>query len=141
MPAHKRSSVLQVRPAGPDHQVVTVVGQRRGYRRRPCSKCPWRIDATGEFPAEAFRHSAGTAYDLSRRVFACHESGTSKPAICAGFLLRGAGHNLAVRMKRLNGEVGDDVRDGGCELHANYRAMAVANGLGKDEDVLVPCRD
>lgn len=141
MPAPKHSSVVKVRAAGPDHQVVTVVGSRRPYRRRPSSDCPWRIDATGEFPAEAFRHTASTAYDMSGRVFACHQTGTSKPAICAGFLLRGADHNLAIRMKRFNGEVGEDVRDGGCELHANYRAMAVANGVGHDEEVLIPCRD
>lgn len=28
-------------------------------------KCPWRVDATGEFPADAFRHSAETAYDMA----------------------------------------------------------------------------
>ena len=71
------------------------------YRRNPCAKCPWRVEAVGEFPAEAFKHSASTAYDMSDRVFGCHDSGTSKPATCAGFQLRGAYHNLRVRMAYL----------------------------------------
>lgn len=137
----KTPTVTAIRPAGPDHQVVTVEGAARTlYRREPCPTCPWRLDATGEFPAEAFRHSAETAYDMSRHVFSCHESGQKKPALCAGFLLRGADHNLAVRLHRMNGAVGDDVSDGGHALHADYRAMAIANGVDEDEAVLQPCR-
>ncbi len=134
-------TITDVRPAGDDHQVVTVEGGKAGYRRRPCSDCPWRVDAVGEFPAEAFRHSAGTAYDMSNRTFACHQSGVKKPAICAGFLLRGADHNLGIRFKRMQGLITDDVEDGGHALHANYRAMAVANGVAPDDEVLRPCRD
>jgi Family of unknown function (DUF6283) len=137
----KTPTVTQIRPAGDCHQVVTVEGGQGGYRRKPCSDCPWREDATGEFPAEAFRHSANTAYDMSTHTFACHQSGAVKPAVCAGFLLRGADHNLAVRLKRLNGQIVDDVTDAGLELHANYRAMAVANGVDADDEILRPCRD
>ena len=133
--------VTRVRPAGPDHQVVTVEGGQGSYRRAPCSDCPWRVDATGEFPASAFVHSAGTAYDMSQRTFACHQSGVKKPAICAGFLLRGAEHNLAVRLKRMRGEILDDVTCGGHDLHDSYRAMALANGVPPDEDALKECRD
>lgn len=133
--------VIAVRPAGPDHQVVTLQGGRGTYRRKPCSDCPWRVDATGIFPAEAFRHSASTAYDMSDRTFACHQSGGAKPATCAGFLLRGAAHNLAIRLKLIKGEIVGDVVDGGLQLHDSYRAMAIANGVGADEDVLAPCRD
>ncbi len=139
--AQRRARVVNIRPAGTDHQVVTVVGGQGLYRRKPCADCPWRRDAVGQFPAEAFRHSANTAYDMSQHTFACHQSGNKKPAICAGFLLRGADHNLTVRLKRMEGAIQDDVQDDGHELFENYREMAVANGVGTDEPVLKPCRD
>lgn len=136
----RKPRVTRIRPAGVDHQVLTVEGGRGLYRRKPCSDCPWRIDATGIFPAEAFRHSAGTAYDMSQHTFACHQQGAEKPAVCAGFLLRGADHNLAVRMGLISGKFRRDVEDGGCDLHADYRAMAVANGVDPDDPVLAACR-
>jgi hypothetical protein len=139
--AQRRARVVNIRPAGTDHQVVTVVGGQGLYRRKPCADCPWRRDAVGQFPAEAFRHSANTAYDMSQHTFACHQSGNKKPAICAGFLLRGADHNLTVRLKRMEGKIVDDVHEDGHELFENYREMAVANGVGADEAVLQPCRD
>ncbi|KAF1003857.1 MAG: hypothetical protein GAK28_04320 [Luteibacter sp.] len=137
----EKPTVTQVRAAGPDHQVVTVVGGRGTYRRQPCSDCPWRVDAVDEFPAEAFRHSAGVAYDMSQHTFACHQSGQKRPAVCAGFLLRGGAHNLAVRLGYRSGRFGDDVTDGGVELHESYRAMAIANGVDPSDPVLAPCRD
>lgn len=136
-----RPRVVRTRAAGVDHQVVTVVGASGTYRRKPCSDCPWRVDTVGEFPAKAFRHSAGTAYDMSDHVFACHQAGAQKPVACAGFLLRGADHNLAVRLKRMKGEIGDDVADGGHALHLNYRERAIANGVDSNDPILGPCRD
>lgn len=133
--------ITNVRPADERNQVVTVEGGRGSYRKRPCAKCPWRVDAIGEFPAEAFRHSAGTAYDMAENTFGCHEAGTEKPATCAGFLLRGADHNLAVRVGFIKGRFKDDVKDGGHALHDSYRAMAVANGVSPDDLVLAACRD
>jgi len=138
-----RGNIKGVRPAGPDHQVITVEtrsSEKKLYRREPCTKCPWRKDAAGEFPAEAFRHSARTAYDMTEHTFACHDSGTKRPATCAGFLLRGADHNLSVRLARIAGDICDDVSDGGHELFDNYRDMAVANGVDPDDPVLSPCR-
>lgn len=135
------SSVVAVRPAGDGHQVISVEGHDHGYRRSPCSGCPWRVDQTGVFPAEAFVHSAPTAYDMSDRAFGCHESGTERPMTCAGFLLRGADHNLAVRLRVARGRIDlGKVHDGGHELHADYRAMAVANGVDADDPRLRPCR-
>lgn len=66
--------VIRTRPADDDHQVVTLSGcDGRFYRRKPCPNCPWRLDqTTGRFPAEAFRHSAETAYDMSDHRFGCH---------------------------------------------------------------------
>ncbi|MFY2597283.1 DUF6283 family protein [Achromobacter xylosoxidans] len=136
----KAPRIVDVRPAGPEHQVVTVVGGKGSYRRQPCPKCPWRTDAVGEFPAESFRHSANTAYDMSQHVFSCHDSGTKKPATCAGFLLRGADNNLAVRLAYMSGRLEGDVTDGGCELHDSYRDMAVANGVDPEDPVLKTCR-
>ena len=131
--------VTQVRPAGAEHQVVTVEGGGGGHCKRPCADCPWRVDATGVFPAEAFRHSAHTAYDMAKETFACHQAGKDKPTVCAGFLLRGADHNLAVRLGYFAGRfVGEE--DGGHELHDSYRDMAVANGVDPDDDALQSCR-
>jgi len=136
----KRPEIVGIHPAGPDHRVVTVEGGEHAYCRRPCQECPWRLDALpGEFPPEAYRHSAQTAYDLSRHTFACHMSGTERPRVCAGFLLRGAAHNMAARMRRIRGEW-MDVEDGGVELYEDYRAMAEANGVDPDDPVLARCR-
>ena len=139
MSQDRKTRVTQIRPAGEDHQVVTVVGGGKGYCKRPCADCPWRKDATGEFPAEAFRHSASTAYDMAQNTFACHQAGAEEPRVCAGFLLRGADHNLAVRMGVMQGNY-QGVSDGGHELHENYRAMAIANGVDPDDEVLGACR-
>lgn len=133
-------TILNTRIAGPDHAVNTVEGGNRSYRREPCKDCPWKISATGIFPAEAFEHSANTAYDMSRNQFGCHESGAKKPAACAGFLLRGADNNLAIRLARVRGYIEDDVTDGGHTLHNGYRDMAIANGVDPDSPSLEKCR-
>lgn len=127
------------------HQVVTLQSTgaaRMSHRPRPCERCPWRSDIpTGIFPVSAFRHSAATAYDIATTTFACHMSGREKPATCAGFLMRGAEHNLAVRMALGAGRLDPlDVSDGGFPLYASYRAMAVANGVKATDRALTPCR-
>lgn len=129
-----------VRAAGDDHQVVTVKSSRRNYRKKPCKDCPWRKDAVGKFPPEAFKHSANTAYDMSQHTFGCHRSGKDRPATCAGFLLQGAENNLAVRLGIFNGTYNQDVSADGIELHASYRDMAIANGVDKDDPALSLCR-
>lgn len=133
----KSSRITAVRPAGPNDQVIQVVGGRSTYRKTPCEGCPWRIDQTGSFPAEAFRISAPTSYDASFETFACHETGTSKPVICAGFLLRNSVHNIGARLKGIAG--GADCRSD-VPLHEDYRAMAVANGVAPDDPMLAFCR-
>lgn len=136
----RNSRVVAVRAAGVEHQVVTVVGGTGGYRRKPCGGCPWRVDQTGAFPAQAFVHSASTAYDMAQNQFACHESGRDKSATCAGFLLRGADHNLSVRMRRMQGLIANDVTDGGHTLFEDYKSMAVANGVEPGHPALQQCR-
>lgn len=129
-------------PAGPEHQVVTVATPARSlYRREPCPECPWRLDApVGAFHAEAFRISANTAYDLSTHRFACHMSGTEKPAACAGFLLRGADHNLSIRLAIASGEMGLGDVHSDVALYDSYREMAIANGVDENDPALTPCR-
>ena len=137
----KPTRIAEVRPVDENHQVLSIEGGGSEHRRKPCGGCPWRVDQTGEFPAEAFRQSARTAYDFSENEFACHESGTAKPATCAGFLMRGADHNWATRAMYLTGARDfDAITDGGLELHESYRAMAEANGVDPDDPVLGPCR-
>jgi hypothetical protein len=132
--------VLRARPAGAAHQVLTVAGgQPAAHCRRPCADCPWRKDAVGVFSPEAFRHSAETAYDMATHTFACHAAGAGQPRLCAGFLLRGATHNLTVRLLQLRGH-DLSATDGGHALHASYAAMAVANGVAPDDPALAPCR-
>ena len=135
-----KGQIIARRRAGRRHEVVSVEGEQR-YCRTPCVQCPWRKDVpTGEFPAEAFRISANTAYDMSTKKFGCHMSGTERVATCAGFLISGADHNLAVRMGRATGTLPFDLQSP-VELYASYREMAEANGVSPDDPALAPCRD
>lgn len=137
--------ILRVQPADENHQVLTLKRAHTGkavYRRKPCAECPWRKDApVGAFPAEAYRHSAETAHDLSNHLFSCHMSGANEPATCAGFLLRGAEDNLSVRMAMFEGRYDPEkVSDGGVELYDGYRSMAIANGVPADDPAIEHCR-
>lgn len=138
-----KPKIVAVTPAGERHQVVTVCSDSgiSDYMKSPCKDCPWKVSSTGEFPAEAFIHSATTAYDMASNTFACHSAGCEKPKTCAGFLLIGSDHNLAVRMKRILGENFDGLNDGGHELFKSYREMAIANGVEDNHPALAPCRD
>jgi hypothetical protein len=142
----KRPRITRRRLAGPEHAVITVVGtspKGRGYRNEPCAQCPWRLDQVGEFPAEAFRISAPTAYDTAWSTFGCHMSPASAPQTCAGFLLSpGALHNLAVRLRLADGRLDlAKVERAGLRLFKTYRAMAIANGVAPDDPMLALCRD
>ncbi|WP_372393908.1 DUF6283 family protein (plasmid) [Azospirillum sp. HJ39] len=135
---------IRRRHADHDHDVVTVESPAgvSAYRREPCPHCPWRRDQpTGRFPAEAFRHSAETAHDMSTHMFGCHMSGPNKPQHCAGFLLRGAAHNLAVRLDLMKGKITPDEVHSPVPLYDSYREMAEANGVPPDDPALAPCRD
>ena len=141
--AHQRETaarVVRTAPPNLDNQVVTVEGGDGTYMRRPCAECPWRVDQTGSFPAEAFRISANTAYDMSHHVFGCHMAGPERPATCAGFLLLGADDNLVVRLRYLRAEIDRHTVSSDVELHQCYRAMAVANGVDPDDPAIRGCR-
>lgn len=130
--------------AGPNHEVVTVVTKepRKRWRRQVCKTCPWRTDiVAGEFPAEAFRISAPTCYDMAQSTFACHMSGKGKPATCAGFLLSDSSiHNLQVRLAHIGGQMLPASVKATAPTHRTYKAMAVANGVDSADPVLKPCR-
>jgi len=127
--------VIRRRPADDRHEVITVEG-RDGMMRRPCPPCPWRRANAGSFPAEAFRHSAPTAYDMATSTFGCHSTGVERTRTCAGAAVR-TGHSLSLRMRW---EQVEQVEDIGDELFDDYREMAVANGVDPDDPVLAPCR-
>ncbi|MFI6296808.1 DUF6283 family protein [Nonomuraea sp. NPDC050790] len=119
--------------------VTSLIGGGDGHQEHPCAQCPWRRDTpVGRFPAEVFRHSARTTYDLASEVFGCHMAGRDQPKTCAGFLLRGASDNLAIRM-RLRRQDFSGVRSE-VELYDDYREMAVANGVDPADCALRSCR-
>lgn len=110
-------------------------------RRRPCENCPWRKDARpGEFSAERYRALAASAYDLSEVLFACHKSLDGREVTCAGFLARGADHNLAVRFAYLRRGLEPIDRSDGLDLYEGFRELAIANGVEPDDPALGPCR-
>lgn len=59
---------------------------------------------------------------------------------CAGFLLRGADHNMSVRVGYMTGKYKNDVIEGDAILHESYKEMAVANGVHPNHPALAPCR-
>lgn len=137
----RRGEIVARFSADEDHDVVTVKGGRSGYRRRPCGGCPWVVDNTGDFPPKAFERSAPTSYDAAMEAFACHEAGSENVKVCAGFLLRGAEHNIAIRFAMANGRIDpEQLQEGDRELFDSYRDMAVANGVDPESEALGPCR-
>jgi len=139
-----RPTIVGRHLAGPDHAVVTVTsskGDSLTHARRVCGECPWRLDAPiGAFPAEAYRHSATTAYDMAPNTFACHMAGIDRPTTCAGFLLANSVHNLAVRLAAMTGRISFDAIEATADLYPSYRAMAEANGVAPDDPALARCR-
>lgn len=143
--ARRAASVVGTRPADEVSGVTTSEGYGPPLAQRsPCGgdqPRPWRRDApAGQFPAEAFRLSAHTSYDQSEAVFGCHGADPRQPRVCAGFLLRGAGDNLAVRGWLTRGSLSVAVLPDGVELYDSYREMALANGVDRDDPALAPCR-
>lgn len=138
----RKARPVDMRMAGPDHAVTTVVSGDGTYRREVCPECPWRKDAPlGAFPAEAYRLSAPTAYDMADRTFACHMAGTERTQVCAGFLMAQGGHNLNVRIACMGGRIDLSAVRRTVPIHRSYRAMAVANGVAPDDPALARCRD
>lgn len=136
----KQPEIIDTRRADENNVVVTIKNGGNAYREKPCPECPWRKENDGSFPAEAFRHSARTAYDMSQHTFACHMASLDHPVICAGSILASC-DNMSLRLMEINDQLDRDrVTDAGADLHNNYRAMAEANGVSADDPILGPCR-
>lgn len=143
----KREPIItRRRNADANNDVITVERGGGSYRRTVCADCPWRKDAVGVFPAEAFRLSAHCGTDGARMsevgfsdagsTFGCHTNGAEKPATCAGYILQSydaIGWRIAVATGKFDPK---QVSDGGVELHENYYEMAVANGVPADDPAL-----
>lgn len=111
-------------------------------RKKPCENCPWRKDvAPGEFDQDRYRELARCGEDMSLVLFTCHKSTEIDPVVCAGFLERGATHNLSVRLALMANRLQPMDRSGGHDLYPNYRAMAVAQGIHADDPAMARCRD
>lgn len=109
--------------------------------KRPCGDCPWRRDApVGHFPPAAFQRLAASAYDMDRMLFQCHDTTPERPLVCAGFLERGAAHNLTVRLAYMTDDLDPVERLSGMDLYDDYREMAIANGVDAEDPTLAPCR-
>ncbi len=133
------AEIVAVNPGADGWGVITYMAPGGAYQATPCTRCPWLRDSpTGAFPPEVFQHSAHTTYDLATHKFGCHASPRDEPKTCAGFLLRGSAHNLAVRV--YGPEVPTAVSTDR-PLYDNYREMAIANGVAPDDPALTPCRD
>lgn len=131
------ATITKTTPVDEHHQVVTVRNHDDKFMKKPCKDCPWKKSSVGVFPAEAFRVSAHTSYDMDPHSFGCHSTSVQNPKTCAGFLLNGAQHNLGVRMRLITGDYDlSQVSDGGHALFENYKAMAIANGVSPDDDCL-----
>ncbi|WIV52859.1 DUF6283 family protein [Amycolatopsis nalaikhensis] len=133
------ADILAVQDGADGWGVITVAASADAYRASPCARCPWLRDSpVGAFPPDVFRHAARTTYDLATHKFGCHSSTPEQPKTCAGFLLRGAAHNLSVRL------YGPDVTTAVTSdrpLYDNYREMAIANGVDPEDPSIAPCRD
>lgn len=141
----RKSKIINVHPCDENHQVITVVrpaGKTFEHMHEPCAQCPWRKDSIiGAFPAEAYRHSAATCYDMAQTTFACHMAGSNKSRTCAGFLLSsGAIHNLCLRMAAMRGIFDWSAVTSSVALYGTYNDMAIANGVDPDDECLKLCR-
>jgi hypothetical protein len=137
----KKPKVIKRTKADKNNEVVSVLHSNYRYRRTPCEECPWKKSSPRRaFPAEAFRISARTAYDMSESEFSCHMSGVGKPTTCAGFILSGSDHNLCSRKARVFGNLDMSQIHSEEPLYETYRHMAEANGVDPNDPVLAPCR-
>jgi hypothetical protein len=128
--------------AGPDDRNQKGTAVTKSYQRQPCSECPWRTDVPpGQFPPERFIALADTAYDMAIVQFACHKSCEGDDIGCAGFALRGATHNLGVRLAARDGRLDLTKIASPYHLYPHYRAVAVANGVPANHPALSRCRD
>jgi hypothetical protein len=112
------------------------------YQKRLCVECPWRRSTpVGKFSADKYRELAGTAEDMSQRVFTCHMTPEHKPNACAGWIQQQGGHNLTIRMALIGGSLDLSEIEAEPNLYANYREIAIANGVDEDDPALEDIRN
>lgn len=117
---------------------------------RPCSNCPWRLDAPpGEFPACRYESLTATAgrpgkeVGFSAPIFACHRSRDGEEFACAGWLATVGYDHLGMRLAVAMGRLEPAAFEPGPDwppLYATYADLAVANGVDPDDEVLRRCR-
>lgn len=148
-----RSIIKNTRLADRNHAVHTVEDEAPGsrrFRRAPCPTCPWRKDAVGEFPAQAFRLSANTGTDAGNifmlddpnealHTFGCHSSSLGRSQTCAGYVLNGD-NSLGWRVAYTRGRFAPNECHSDVPLFDNYYEMAVANGVPPDDPAIAACK-
>jgi hypothetical protein len=109
------------------------------YAKRPCTACPWRIDARpGRFPAERWAALVATvdsgtgSAPLGAPFFACHTTPEGREQLCAGWLAQEGHGHVGIRVAVLQGRLPGEVLKPGEHwpaLHATFGA-AVTHDLG-----------
>lgn len=108
------------------------------YARRPCTECPWRLDAEpGRFPAcryQALRTTVGrrgAEAPIGAPVFACHKTQEGRDVACAGWLAVAGPDHLGIRLAVATGRLPASALEPGPgwpDLYRTYDDMAAANG-------------
>ncbi len=107
------------------------------YMRRPCSECPFRVDAPlGRFSScryDALRETVGEAggeAPLGAPIFACHKSHEGADRACAGWLATVGHEHIGIRFAIVTGRLPAEALEPGDdwpELYGSYDEMAEAN--------------
>lgn len=115
--------------------------------RRPCSDCPWRVDAPREhWDPQHFVDIWSSCQDDGTAVMLCHKA-TALPEpersglVCQGWVRVMGGEAIGVRLALLRGTVTvDELNDtAGPKLFPSFAAMLKANGIKIPErNVAVP---
>ena len=77
---------------------------------------------------------------MSMIQFACHKTQEGKEVVCAGFLLKGATHNLGVRLAISQERYNPELVSSEVVLFESYVEMAVFNGVDPEDPILESCR-
>jgi hypothetical protein len=115
--------------------VSTATGA--GKIRRPCSNCPWRVDAPRDYwDPQHFVSIYRNCQDDSMHIMLCHKSGalppeTRKELPCQGWIRVMGFQAIGVRLLAMRNEISDEeINDrGGPKLFKTFDAMLRANKI------------
>src|SRR5262249_36385402 len=99
--------------------------------RRPCSNCPWRVDAPRRhWDPSHFVEIWHGCQDDGIHVMACHKSTSQRRLLCQGWVRVMGFGAIGVRLAMICGEVtASEVADqGGPPLFRTFAQMLRANG-------------